>query len=1272
MNNNVDWNKLGNNGHAPDMLFEQIWWHVVKTMFDGKGLFVDGYNMPGSEFYIKLTSDYNFEGVQLKVGDVIGWQCKYWQGQKDANSSPLDANHIKELEDGFGLTYSAQPNIKVWVICTPGQFKYEQKVKLEQKIRKKVQNFTMIYWERNYLEHLFMTDSKYRYIRNHYFCEGYDLLSVIIQKSKETLESLKKKFDVELHQASSVEERLLNIFNIDRISKIIEGSIAFYEKRRKRIYFPNYEETQKEEPLSEEQKEASEAWLALNGFVDGIINVLSDTSLSPYERLQKSYCKYLNSKDSINEQLKKLYGAYGKKEESALEGIQELLGLLNYNQIGTIGIITLLRNTCEQSLNVLGEAGTGKTHFCCSLADTLLGQGVPCVFLKGSSFRYDKPIKETILNLLDINGLAFEDFIEELDFVGKQYRVPIPIIIDGLNESKLSKDGRIWAEELPPLQSCIKGKDIRLITTCREKEEYLQRIYDADSVEKVANHVVLDGFDDGSLQTVINKYFNKYSITVRQRFNVLWFKNPLMLKVFCEVHKGTNMQAISLPDILRCLESYGDKIINRAACMKGCTNKRLKNYIINGLSELSMILYENNTREISLYDKFDDVFDEDTSNILIEEGLFSVDIDKDTEYVQFSIDKIAGLFIAKELLKGKSEKDVIKWLSTEETTGRLLDITSPSRHPLAEDICAIIFYLFPHIYGKEIFEVVKGEWIEYQSIRYIQLSATNKLSSNLKKFLATVEITELIAKQFLSLMIEKVKSRDVFQCSIFNPLFSRIPQLWINQYWHIPLLYHDIHYEMVSLLEKHGENTVSDIVTMSLWMCGTVFREYNHRYLSTAINAGMIDIEECLAVIEELSVSNDTCIHEYIFLILLGITVKTRNKEVSLRCADTVKSIMTKRNTNHAVIIDCVETIFSFCNDHFGTNYSMSNLLEISWEDAVDLEETKEYEYLDYDFVKNDIRTYCNNYRHQDQIYSENQLKSWIIRRMQNQGFNPTVYHEESKKRYDRLRYNFDLHGKFANKAARYATMEILGWLMRKGYISAEYGKTLRSSKINDDPTYIPILPKELIFLNSLLCSDNDYANWVNNNPLQAIHPFLRHHLLEEDGEMTLIYASISQETNKREQNVYISINPMINGNEYDSVLDSFCHRLAGEIGWRNFTCKEDEDNPLPLVTEYSFSNWCMERPTLPSFAYLSDLYAVELGLSYDAHTHSWIDKNGCMATRLYYCDRVQFLYVRNDILKAIKKAHNYSISLNFYAHKNYKDGNNHYMTFSEIIDNII
>ena len=156
-------------------------------------------------------------------------------------------------------------------------------------------------------------------------------------------------------------------------------------------------------------------------------------------------------------------------------------------------LIYLLRLQSQKVFAVFAEPGHGKTHFACSIVGNRLKRNLPVIFISGNRFRNCESSERFICELLHQSPqTTIEDILDTLDFLAYVNKCKLPIVIDGLNETAPNETR--WRDELPPLIRKIRErKHLLLITTCREKDEYVQVIYGKANFKQVEGHIQLIG-----------------------------------------------------------------------------------------------------------------------------------------------------------------------------------------------------------------------------------------------------------------------------------------------------------------------------------------------------------------------------------------------------------------------------------------------------------------------------------------------------------------------------------------------------------------------------------------------------------------------------------------------------------------------------------------------------------------------------------------------------------------------------------------------------------
>ena len=110
---------------------------------------------------------------------------------------------------------------------------------------------------------------------------------------------------------------------------------------------------------------------------------------------------------------------------------------------------------CESFINadvliVTGEAGTGKTHLLCDVAENRIKQKLPTVILMGQRFRSREDPWRQVLDQIDLSSISADVFVGALEAAAQAADCRALVMIDAINEGE---GGAIWRAHLAPF-SC--------------------------------------------------------------------------------------------------------------------------------------------------------------------------------------------------------------------------------------------------------------------------------------------------------------------------------------------------------------------------------------------------------------------------------------------------------------------------------------------------------------------------------------------------------------------------------------------------------------------------------------------------------------------------------------------------------------------------------------------------------------------------------------------------------------------------------------------------
>lgn len=181
------------------------------------------------------------------------------------------------------------------------------------------------------------------------------------------------------------------------------------------------------------------------------------------------------------------------------------------------------------ALLLVAEAGKGKTHLFCDVAERRIKDSLPTVLLLGQHFSNEEPWAQ-IIKQLHLSCRTRDEFLGVLDAAAQARGGRALIMIDALNEG----DGkRLWRHHLAGMLSVLRDYPrIGLAVSCRTSYE---RVVVPNGLgPELLRRVEHQGF--ASHEYIATRtFFDHYGI---ERPNVPLlipeFSNPLFLKLFCE------------------------------------------------------------------------------------------------------------------------------------------------------------------------------------------------------------------------------------------------------------------------------------------------------------------------------------------------------------------------------------------------------------------------------------------------------------------------------------------------------------------------------------------------------------------------------------------------------------------------------------------------------------------------------------------------------------------------------------------------------------------
>lgn len=181
---------------------------------------------------------------------------------------------------------------------------------------------------------------------------------------------------------------------------------------------------------------------------------------------------------------------------------------------------------------VRGQAGSGKTHLLCDIANRRLGEGCPTVLLMGQSLTSDQAPWVQATELLDLSGSSVAEVVGALECAAQAAGVRALVLIDGLNEGK---GPSLWPPHLAAFLAHFAKSDwIGVVVSIRSSYDRLipKEVLDG---AVVATH---PGFGERSYDAM-RTFFVHYGLELPSTPLIApEFSNPLFLKTLCQGLRG--------------------------------------------------------------------------------------------------------------------------------------------------------------------------------------------------------------------------------------------------------------------------------------------------------------------------------------------------------------------------------------------------------------------------------------------------------------------------------------------------------------------------------------------------------------------------------------------------------------------------------------------------------------------------------------------------------------------------------------------------------------
>lgn len=1307
----IDWHQLEKNTEASEVTFEKFNYQIAIMKYSQFGRFQYYYNTPGSEFYLTLTKD--CEELSASAGAVIGWQVKFWLNKTDEENSPLDTKHRAELIEGFKTSIAYKPELRVWVICTPGLFSNTKPScpvdQLEKELHAVKPDISIVYWNKPNYETLFHSaPEQFASIFNLYFSSHYLGYRLFREHCGKRLDLLRKRYDTDLYTPGDEDRRILtSIFYRDHLPKLHDQLKHALEDSEKLANSTFYIETiekflnQSDGASSEDKAKVDKARSLLNS----LLEILGELSAYAEQENTVSFLKVLHAVISsragtINRLISELsladvpiYGTYIDHNPDVDNPSEFINYILNVTAtfLGRVGkIYEVLSGLTQQVYHVFAEAGYGKTNLSCSLTEILLSKNLPVLLIPASEIRgVGESIEKQILGFLDIdNSTTFQDLIGILDSLGFLYGIKLPIIIDGLNETQPS--AALWRPAVDYIaRDVIKRANLMLVTTCRNA--YAGQVFGEESAEAVSNSIVMPGFTQ-NVDEAIRKYFEKYSIIPRNtNFSRDLFRNPLMLRIFCEANEGKTTE-ITESNIYAAVDLYIDQIIKKISTQNHAINPLLRSQILRGIEAYCLSLWNNSSIRVLYPNEVSRCFDpayysgqqwpETITYKVIDEGLLFRNIHTNIEYAEFNHDLIGGFCIAKNVIfSGEDPDQKLAKLRSRETLVKLTAVNPENRHPLAEDILKAAIFLCPQHTGKELYELIDAAEIDKTYIHSlgITLSRENGTQIVLDHFRNIPLNHPHLALLLESILNEVFKDKkhlglvELLKIIVLRCEYGQVDLLWSEIVRHKSTeVIRFLERELILLEEADSLQDESNVLLLAALFLSSTNRYLRDLATKLLVCLGGLRCSKLWDVFLSLAEIKDYYVIDRLVASICGALLRTNNGALLTEiCNHLEERYFMRGKTSYVLILDYVDTLLRYAEMKCDYRRRVTKpLLELTdWQEDQECRQQIADDYraewgfgpVDYEFAKYKIGSYLSRkWKHDSRLPTLVDALARVVWKAKELGYSKDIFEMiDISITKDGARYRNAVTQSYSKKYSKMAFYELYGLFLIDGVLKdVNEGDGFRIPVRNTDPTFPKLAQKRQVVIRSFLPSGiDDVQEWITREetPLLEDHCFKSSDMRSAGSDWVMLYGRATQQGIGKSRIDIGAYSVIVSETKADQLTEGIArnevpmwrfvseshHALAGEIPWNDNFLDErtrvtidgvEIEIYFPVTVYLNESNSGLETARdvkMPSRTILR-----HFGLTINLNNFNFYLPSNELASMYLYDNHSSFLYLRSDLLR--------------------------------------
>lgn len=865
-----DWHSFERLDGSPQDNFEALWRALVLSNYDGKGRFLEYKNHPGVEFLLRLTDDIPELGSS---GCIVGWQCKFFDTIRARKA--LTSAQRRDISESLSKSKEQSPSMGKWILCIPGKL---TKGDVHWLLSLSTKDTQVLEWTDSDIDRHLNMSARGNYLREAYFgklqLSRHDLQEAFAL----TFAPLKHRWIPEVHVRSSEE---------DEIRRHLLEPVAWsplVKVRDELSYLKRY--------FSGKSDEAELFTLRIVNDFQNHLNQLLDSLNSGSLRNIETITGWMNS---VKVDVSKFVLVLRKNRDIRNLPLSNILHVFDValDEVEKIG-----KESTVPIVAVMADAGWGKTHLAASLLQNCEGRRKGGFLLLAKALGENNDFNTLVGQVVLPGGRSFsneEELLAALHEFGSRHQCRVPLVIDGLNESK---DPSAWRDIIARLQVLLgRYRDVLLVVTfrtgnCSSWQHFGVPSYVDPSVRSAYKEICLpEGIRclEASLsqdfRELTRRYFKYYRI-VYHGFIPHILHHPLTLRLFCDATNRDRRVAVhpgSLPSDMssvfnafcesaaKHIEEHAPTNFRRRACeYRDC------------IRNVGKLLWENANRFASVdelkqqFPTTDSSWENDWSNVLSQEGLILTRHDwKKPNNVVFeaAYDAFGGYLIADYLTTQFSHK-FKEFLSDASFQKYVVE----DGHPLSEDILSFLTWLYPlKNHAEMLFDIVPESIRERVLQKTLDCDERNLNGKTLEAFCEEAKSNIEFAKRCYGKAWSRLFDLDShLNAKFLDSILTDLPPVTRDEQWGLWLFNNRREMfswlgDILNLVPQVAESFVESVFILCKWLLGSVVRSIRDRASRLLVLLGERYPERVLALISESLPNNDQYIVERLSSIAYGI-----------------------------------------------------------------------------------------------------------------------------------------------------------------------------------------------------------------------------------------------------------------------------------------------------------------------------------------------------------------------------------------------------------------